>query len=64
MVKNLYELNDRKKNNLLVNTIKIGLSDLTNEIKKMPEDETKIKKPYEIVNTVEEVLDIINKEKE
>ena len=64
MLKNLYELNDRKKNNLLVNTIKIGLSDLTNEIKKMPEDETKIEKPYEIVNTVEEVLNIINKEKE
>ena len=63
MLKNLYELNDRKKNNLLVNTIKIGLSDLTNEIKKMPEDETKIEKPYEIVNTVEEVLNIINKEK-
>ena len=58
MLKNLYELNDRKKNNLLVNTIKIGLSDLTNE------DETKIEKPYEIVNTVEEVLNIINKEKE
>ena len=53
MLKHLYELNDRKKNNLLVNTIKSGLSDLKNEIKKMSEDEIKIEKPYKIVNIVE-----------
>ena len=30
MLKTLYNLNDKKKNNLLVNTIKSGLSDLRN----------------------------------
>ena len=38
MIKTLYNLNDRKKNNQLVNTIKSRLSDLKNEIKKMSED--------------------------
>ena len=42
MLKTLYNLNDKKKNNVLVNTIKSGLSDLKNEIKKMSEDEIKI----------------------
>ena len=32
MLKHLYNLNDRNKNNLLVNTIKSGLIDLKNEI--------------------------------
>ena len=57
MLKNLYKLNDRNKNNLLVNTIKSGLSDLKNEIKKMSEDEIKIEKPYEIVDIVEKILE-------
>ena len=39
----LCNLNDRKKNNLIVNTIKSGLSDLEYEIKKMSEDEVKLK---------------------
>ena len=55
MFKTLYNLNDRKKNNLLVNTIKSAFSDLKNEIKKMPEDEIKIEKPSEIVDIVEEM---------
>ena len=38
LLKNLYNLNDEKKNNLLVNKIESGLSDLTNDIKKMSED--------------------------
>ena len=50
MFKTLYNLNDRKKNNLLVNTTKSGLSDLKNEIKKMSEDEIKTEKPYKIVD--------------
>ena len=50
MFKTLYNLNDRKKNNLLVNTVKSGLSDLKNEIKKMSEDEIKTEKPYKIVD--------------
>ena len=32
LLKTLYNLNDKEKNNLLVNTIKSGLSDLRNEI--------------------------------
>ena len=56
MLKTLYNLNDKKKNNLLVNTIKSSLSDVKNEIKKMSEDEIKIKKPYEVVDIVEKIL--------
>ena len=52
MLKTLYNLNDKKKNNLLVNTIKNNLSDLKNEIEKMSEDEIKIEKPYKIVDIV------------
>ena len=57
ILKTLYNLNDRKKNNLLVNTIKNGLSDLKNEIKKMSEDEIEIEKPHKIVDIVERILD-------
>ena len=57
MLKTLYNLNDRKKNSLLVNTIKSGLSDLKNKIKEMPEDEIKTKKPYEIPDILEEILE-------
>ena len=57
MLKALYNLNDRKKNNLLMNTIKIALSDLKNEIKKMSEDEIIIEKPYEIVCIIEKILE-------
>ena len=56
MSKTLYSLNDKKKNNLLVNTIKSGLSDLKNEIKKMPKEEREIEKPDKIVEIVEEIL--------
>ena len=54
MLKSLYNLNDRKKNNLLVNTIK---SDLKNEIKKMSENEIKIEKPHKIVDIVERIFE-------
>ena len=56
MSKTLYSLNDKKKNNLLVNTIKSGLSDLKNEIKKMPKEEREIEKPDKIVEIVEVIL--------
>ena len=56
MLKTLYSLNDKKKNNLLLNTIKSGLSDLKNEIKKMSKEERKIEKPDKIVEIVEEIL--------
>ena len=44
MLKTLYNLNDRNKNNQLVNTNKSGLSDLKNEIKKMSEEKIKTEK--------------------
>ena len=56
MSKTLYSLNDKKKNNLLVNTIKSGLSDLKNKIKKASKEERKIEKPDKIVEIVEEIL--------
>ena len=59
-LKSLFNLNDQVKNNLLVNTIKSGLTDLKNEIKKMSEVEIKNEKPYKIVNIVEKIL-VMNK---
>ena len=63
MFKALYNLNDRKKNNLLVNTIKSGLSDLKNTIKEMSKNEIKIEKPYDIVDVVEEILEFNEQKK-
>ena len=62
MLKVLYNLNDRKKNNKLMNTINSRLSDLKNEIEKMSENEIKIEKPYEIVNIVEKILEFNRQE--
>ena len=45
MLKNLYNLNNKEKNNKLVNVIKSGLIDLENEINNISEDEIKIEKP-------------------
>ena len=56
MLKTLYNLNDKDKNNELVNVIKSGLVDLENEIENMSEDEIKIEKPHKIVNIVKEIL--------
>ena len=62
MVKQLYETNNRKKNNELVNVIRSGLSDLKYEIKKMSEDEKEIEKLDKILKIVEEILDFNNKQ--
>ena len=64
MSKYLHDLNDKMKNNLLVKTIKSGLIDLKNEIKKMSEDEIKIEKPYKIVDIVEKILKFNEKNQE
>ena len=45
MLKFIYNTNDKKKNNDLINVIKIGLSDLKDEIKKMSKNEIKTEKP-------------------
>ena len=62
MLRDLYRINDKKKNNDLVNLIKSGLSDLKNEIENMDDEEKEIEKPNEIVNIVEEILEF-NKQK-
>ena len=64
MLKTLYNLNDRNKNNQLVNMIKRGLSDLKNEIKKMSKNEIKTEKPYEIVDITEKILKFHKQNKE
>ena len=43
MLKDLYRINDKKKEGKLVNVIKSGLSDLKNETKNMDEREKKLK---------------------
>ena len=56
MLKHIHDLNDRTKNNQLVEVIKSGLIDLKNEIEKMSENEIRIEKTYKIVNIVEKIL--------
>ena len=43
LAKELLERKDKNKNNKFVNVIKSGLRDLKDEIKKMSEDEKKLK---------------------
>ena len=64
LIKQLYEIKNRKKNNELVNVIKCGLSDLKDKIKKMSEDEKEIEKPDKILKLlkVEDILDFNNKQ--
>ena len=57
----LFKIKDKKKNNELVNLIKIKLNDLKDEIKKMSKDEIENEKPDEILNIVEEILEFNNK---
>ena len=52
----VYNTNDKKKNNDLINVIKRGLSDLKNEIEKMSKNETEIEKPDKTVDIVEKIL--------
>ena len=61
MFKLLYKTNNKKKNKGLVNMIKSRLSDLKNGIEKMSEDEIEIEKPNEILDIVEKILSLIEK---
>ena len=63
MLRDLYRINNKKKNNELVNLIKSGLNDLKNEIENMDEEEKEIEKSSAIVNIVEEILEF-NKQKQ
>ena len=56
----MYNVNDKKRYNELENMIKIGLSDLKDEIEKICEDEIKIEKSYKIVDFAERILDFGN----
>ena len=64
MLKTIYNTNDRKKNNDLVNVIKSGLSDLKNEIENMDEEEKETEKPNKIVDIVEKFLSLMIEPKE
>ena len=61
MLKTVYNTNDRKKNNDLVNVIKSGLSDVKNEIENMGKKEKETEKPNEIVDIVEKILEFNNR---
>ena len=61
MLKEVYKINDKNKNNKLVDMIKSGLSDLKNEIEDMSEEEEKIEKPNEIIDVVEKILELSKK---
>ena len=57
MSKDLYRIDDKYKNNGIVNVIKSGLSDLKNEIKNISEEEKEIEKTNEMKDVVEEILE-------
>ena len=57
MQKTVYDTNDRKKTNDLLNVIKSGLGDLKNEIENTSEEEKEIEKPNEIEYIVEQILE-------
>ena len=56
MLKDLFRIKNKKKNNDLINVIKCGLNDLRNEIERMPENEIEIEKADKIVDIVDRIL--------
>ena len=54
--KELYQTKDEKKNNDLVELIKIRWSNSKDEIEQMSKDEKEAKKPDKILEIVEEIL--------
>ena len=56
MLKDLYQINDREKNNKLVSVINSGLKDLKKGIEEMSKEERENEKPDKIVEIVEEIL--------
>ena len=57
MLRILKNQNNKEKNNDFVYVIKSGLPNLKNDIKKMSDDERKIKQPDRVVDIVEEILE-------
>ena len=56
MLKDLYQINDREKNNKLVSVINSGLKEFKKEIEEMSKEEREIEKPDKIVDIVEKIL--------
>ena len=65
ILKSLYNINDKERNNAFVDIIKSELSNLKNLVEKMSEDEIKIENLYKVVAFVEKTLIIkIKKDKD
>ena len=60
MAKKLFETKNKKENNQLVELIRVGWSNLKDEIGKMSEDEKETEKPDKMLENVEEIM-IFNK---
>ena len=61
---NLYNTDNKKRNNKLVYTIISGFSDLKDKTEKMFEDGKKIKQQHRVVDVAEKVLDFNNQKKD
>ena len=62
--KKLESTENTERNEIQVDSVKSGLSDLKNEIKKMSEYKKKIERPDKIVDIVEKILDFNNQNQE
>ena len=56
MAKKLFETKNKKENNQLVELIRVGWSNLKDEIGKMSEDEKETEKPDKMLENVEEIM--------
>ena len=63
LAKRLFEAKDKKKNNDLVELIKVRWSNLNNKIEKMSKKEIEDEKPDKILEIVQEIIEF-NKEKQ
>ena len=64
MLKNLNQINDKKKTNKLVNVINSGLKGLNEEIKEISEEEINTETPDKIVKIFEDILRFIKQKQE
>ena len=60
MLRDLYRINNKKKNNELVKMIQSGLSDLEDEIEKISENKKRTGQSDRMVDIAEEILDFNN----
>ena len=56
LLKELYKIKNKEKNNVFVNITNSGLKDLKEDIKVMSEKEKENEKPDKVVKIVEEIL--------